>query len=367
MITYYIGAGASCGTKEEQALPLVSNLPNRLNDLATNSYLSAWYKKKFGEKKGLDFSDFNNQSKPEFIPKSEKEVVDDFVSNLYWLSKHSKNHISIDTFAKKLFIRNDYESLQQLKRLEATLSTYFILEQFNRFDKRYDAFFASIIKNDAFALPSNLRIVSWNYDWQFEIAYSAFCNLQNITDIQSKLNTYSKFNNINNIDKNINLFTLLKLNGTCGFYNTSNERFHNQINKIPSAINESDELINESIKSYWTSLYDNDNKNILSSTLSFSWEDEPVMTRNVRSGIVQITKSITQQTKVLVVIGYSFPYFNRDVDREIIRSMNLDKVYIQSPDAEKIKIRFRSILPDFDENRIIQWAETDQFLIPDEF
>jgi hypothetical protein len=38
----------------------------------------------------------------------------------------------------------------------------------------------------------------------------------------------------------------------------------------------------------------------------------------------------TQDTEQVVVIGYSFPFFNRQTDREIFGSMaNLTKIYVQ--------------------------------------
>jgi hypothetical protein len=39
----------------------------------------------------------------------------------------------------------------------------------------------------------------------------------------------------------------------------------------------------------------------------------------------------TDKTEVLVSVGYSFPFFNRDIDRRIIHNMGkLKKVYLQA-------------------------------------
>jgi|SRR6187402_223846 len=75
------------------------------------------------------------------------------------------------------------------------------------------------------------------------------------------------------------------------------------------------------------------------------------------------------ETEVLVVIGYSFPFFNRDVDREIIRSMSkLRKIYIQDCNPENIKSRFLSILPDWEKNnvQIIPVNDVTEFFLPPE-
>lgn len=75
------------------------------------------------------------------------------------------------------------------------------------------------------------------------------------------------------------------------------------------------------------------------------------------------------ETEILVVIGYSFPFFNREVDRKIIRAMtNLKKIYIQDCVPENIKSRFLSILPDWRERKIeiISVDDVSEFFLPPE-
>jgi len=75
----------------------------------------------------------------------------------------------------------------------------------------------------------------------------------------------------------------------------------------------------------------------------------------------------TSNTMILVVIGYSFPFFNRDVDRLIIGEMkNLLKVYIQDPYAADVKETFQAINDRIDPNMIIPLDNTKQFLLPPE-
>jgi len=69
----------------------------------------------------------------------------------------------------------------------------------------------------------------------------------------------------------------------------------------------------------------------------------------------------------LIVIGYSFPFFNREIDRKIIGNMEeLEKVYFQAPDAETIKERFQAIRDDIDEKLLVTKKDIGQFLIPNE-
>ena len=50
--------------------------------------------------------------------------------------------------------------------------------------------------------------------------------------------------------------------------------------------------------------------------------------------------------RILVIIGYTFPFFNREIDREIFSNMpNLEKIYVQDPNADKVKVSLKSILP----------------------
>lgn len=345
MITYYFGAGASA-----LALPVVDRMPSEMLMMATNSKASHLFKDASGgiviPKAELMITADN--------PVSEIEIWEDFSRNLLWLNEEGRNHTSIDTFAKKLFVRKDFSSL---KKLKATLSTFFTLCQVQNFDKRYDAFFATLIDEDPFSLPSNIRIISWNYDWQFEKAYSEYSDLKSLNDLQRKLNVISKFFDGKNDPIK---FSLTKINGSVGFYSPIKSPF-NYVNVLPS--NDFEIESKKVLKTYADFLFEKGND--WESTLSFSWEPE-----QEKGNIINAAKENIHDCEVLVIIGYSFPNFNRRVDREIIGSIkNLKKIYIQTlkESAENVKIRFKAILPDFPDNRIILWTDCDQFLIPDEY
>jgi len=324
--------------------------------MARNSKLYNFFLEKGGEP-GLKF---NSEHHKKFS--DTKEVLGDFIENLLWLSAEGLNHVSIDTFAKKLWIRKEYALL---KRLKITLSCFFILSQIEKWDKRYDAFFATIINKDPFDLPSNLKIISWNYDYQFERAYSEFTGIKDLHGNQNKLNIISKHDEGR---ANINQFSLTKLNGTTGFYSPT--KSHK--NLVDSFSTDFNTVVAKVLREYHKVLYE-DESTVCS--LSFAWEPEAGRETG-NSGVSKISNIVnvaienSKNSEILIVIGYSFPNFNRDVDRDIIRSMHkLKKVYIQAPpnDVENIKIRFRSILPDFDEKKIIPWPDCGQFLIPPEF
>ena len=102
----------------------------------------------------------------------------------------------------------------------------------------------------------------------------------------------------------------------------------------------------------------------LFSGLSFAWE----RFGKLEHDIVEYAKGETSETEVLVVIGYSFPYFNREIDREVIGNMkSLQKVYFQAPDADILKERFLSIRDDIESSSLLPRFDLEQFLLPNEF
>ncbi|WP_448529231.1 hypothetical protein [Raineya sp.] len=140
---------------------------------------------------------------------SKAEIHKTLIEDIEWLLSHSENHASIDTFAKKLFIKGKHDDLNKLK---AAFSVYLIVEQLiNKADKRYDSFYASLLNHNYYEFPPNLRILSWNYDSQFELAFSDYTDSKNIDSNKSYLNVITKYT----YDKpRGSKFCLLKLNGT---------------------------------------------------------------------------------------------------------------------------------------------------------
>src|SRR5215217_3118752 len=82
-VTYLIGAGASAG-----CLPVVSQIPERLLDF----YKFVHDNRSGSEEEGFEFG------------YTLKQMEDDFLQELQVIIDESKNHQSIDTYAKKLRI-----------------------------------------------------------------------------------------------------------------------------------------------------------------------------------------------------------------------------------------------------------------------
>lgn len=332
-ITYLFGAGASYG-----ALPIVEEIPERLK-LLVDSFLDP----------KLLLSD--NETFPESfrvkLPYSKQTYQRELISDLNWIYNASSKHASIDTFAKKLYLKGDSVSL---KKLKIALSAFFVFEQTkNNPNSRYDAFFASIL-NREMKIPDNIKIVSWNYDYQFERAYSEFVGNFDLDSLQVRLNVQSKNKKLEEE------FSIYKLNGTTTIYDNNPRGGFSFIKNIndPFSLSVIEQITHSyalmtSTKDYWQ-------------TLSFAWERNYAESNYIDRVFSQIDDSVA-----LVVIGYSFPFFNRDVDRAILsRLESLQKVYIQSPDAIDVAERFSAVKADFDKNNIVPVTNVKQFYLPNE-
>ena len=63
--------------------------------------------------------------------------------------------------------------------------------------------------------------------------------------------------------------------------------------------------------------------------LSFAWEEEEIQFPSISLSIVELAKKLTFNSSVLVIVGYSIPFFNREIDMDIINYMIVDSIYIQ--------------------------------------
>lgn len=344
-IVYLFGAGASFGKRAAddkneilEGLPIVSEFPVQIDRLVEK----------------IQNQKFSLPASQQGTSDESKKLIDE----LKWLKESSEKHQTVDTFAKKLRVseghNNDYD------RLKNAISVFLTLMQlFNKPDSRYDAFFANILGNSYYKLPENVSILSWNYDCQFEIAHAAYSKRQSLNAIWDDLNIKGKTTKSRN--DNYIPFSITKLNGTAlmfedngSFDSTFFDAFFNR--QGMSEI------------SYVTTAYiDTLNSKNVRNALSFAWEG-----CDTEFEKLYISKAI--DAEILVIIGYSFPFFNREVDREIIRNMvNLKKVYIQDPFCEYVKDSFEAVLSEEQLEKVVSGQikivfkkSCSQFLIPNE-
>jgi hypothetical protein len=197
-------------------------------------------------------------------------------------------------------------------------------------DLRYDAFLASII-DDHGKLPP-MTILSWNYDAQFELAYSGYSTESRyIPFLWKRLNVLNK-TYASDFKPNAD-FAMIKLNGTAFF---SDMRCRDEIYGSNEAgirdcfFGGERKTMVQCGADYLSSVCHN--------RLSYAWEKDGF--EKMKGDII----SRVRDTEELVVIGYSFPYVNNSVDTFIVKNMrNLQKVIIQDPNPEEIEERIRTM------------------------
>ena len=347
-VTYLLGAGASA-----KSLPVVSNMKDRFRRF--NSFIS----------RNID------------IPN--KEIVIDLMNLCL---KQIEAHASVDTFAKKLYLQDTFKmsAKAELFIIKHYLSLFFIAEQsafykefksesgemiapFPVIDPRYDPFLATLLQKSGkkVLLPENVNIVSWNYDYQLELAYTAFakCSLQ---DALIQFNEIPTSNSLGPRGK------IFKLNGTAAMYFDENEKSPSHLlsnGKEEFDLSDFKNLLESfaALKSVILSSNDHYRKPYI----NFAWEDSPFKRNNAED-----LKNVLRQTKILVIIGYSFPNFNRLVDRELFKHLtSLEKIYYQTEEKfiKSLTIRLQEGIMkhnnDYAERlSVVDYTDIDQFCIP---
>ncbi|TLF46921.1 hypothetical protein [Maribacter aurantiacus] len=341
-ITFLFGAGASA-----DKLPVVQAIPHVMEK--TIDFIQQ-------EKFKLSNSDNFENRLIQGEPKSKQYYLELLISELKWLKKMSMTHASIDTYAKKLSITG---SFGELRRLKIAASAFFAINQVRtewsekRIDPRYDSFFASIMDSEM-GLPENLNVVSWNYDFQFEMAYMEYSNqYKDIDTAGMGLNVKSKF-----MGKRRTVgFSIMKLNGSASFHSPDGQSRHHFVDTFDLTLNE--DFLNKLVEQY--AIFSTNTELIPS--LSFAWENDT----HSLNPIVQYSARELRQTEILVIIGYSFPFFNRNVDKQILGGMHqLKKIYYQDLNADKLQSRLSAIL-NVSHIEVVPYKEVGQFFIPYEF
>lgn len=354
--TYLLGAGASA-----LAIPLIIDFANQLLKFAG-------YIEKFVFDDDSFHISYHIDSKP-------SELKERFSKDIIWLSNECLTHSSVDTFARKLYLANRRTELTKLKGI---VSEFLLMKQIqNGIDKRYDAFFASILDkiDSRLILPKNVKILSWNYDKQIEYSIAQFKNPCDDKIIENFLQVSPR---AEGTAINLDDFCLFKLNGAIG------GTIKNDVDFVPLIMDYS--LVGDKIT---TEIEQNIIKNMLFRyysieqsifnesyygkvenideypTIMYSWERNPVF-EYVRTNALEATK----RTEILVIIGYSFPTFNRNLDKKLLKNMgNLKKVFIQSPvgSIKGVTQRFKSIYEYNSGIDIEEITNVDEFYIPFEF
>lgn len=318
-VTYLLGAGASAN-----ALPVINELPGRLG-LFKDLLLERIY-------------DENEPPTPiyQFDTKIAK-IASLLVFEIEWVLEELVSHSTIDTLAKRFYLISSRHG--DLERLKKVLYIYFLFEQgYNSTeirtgikkevpDKRYDSLIATYISPviDKLEIPGNIKIVTWNYDIQFDLAYSKYLPSTPLENVREKIQIFPN-SSTNNCSFDHQKFGIVHLNGIInGVFDW----------KITSDLSYDFDSTDIEIREFLSKLcesFNNLRKEELS-YLTYSWEDPQNFPNTIqeKNNLKEIAAEIFKNTHILVVIGYSFPIFNRGVDKELMKNLrtNIQQIYIQ--------------------------------------
>lgn len=288
------------------------------------------------------------------LTKEEQVSVSNLSAGLISLSEMSKKFGTVDTYAKKLFLEGNDIKLEELKK---NLSFYFLYKQIldKKVDKRYYAFLASLLEvgEQYVKWPEKVKIISWNYDFQLELALLDFNS--NISKLTKILYEYKIFP-IKNENPN-----LIHLNGIAGIFNKSDNKISDLYDRAPHS--DFVTFLKSTIPFYGE--YHDREELFFTNLIKFAWEKENIYHEN----LIKEISNIVSQTKALTIVGYSFPFFNRDIDQIIFNSFKNNtiknkKIYCQNKtDGEALKSQFQ-IGTAID---IIEIPQVEKFHIPHEF
>lgn len=354
-IVYLLGAGASRGKRTwdnnpnhsksgqnknliTEGLPIVNELPDRLEYVA-NLLLDYKF-----DTQTADYVTFVNQ-----FSQGLGDCLSQIAHDLRELIEQCKVHASIDTYAKKLWLTNDTETFDKVKGL---IGFYFTIEQIiNEPDKRYDTFLASVLEKESRNLPEDLFILSWNYDSQISIACRNYGESYDLPTCD-RMSAHTVKDDTN--------FKIIQLNGSAVLSTLVNALYC-----IDYSSPVADRLTINTLAALLTA-YAKGSANF-KSHIAFAWEDTN------QKKLDSIVSQKIDDAQVLIVIGYSFPFFNRNVDRKVFSLMpKLSKIYIQSPNPEEVEQSMKAAFSQFQtsnqhlNNNIVKLSNVEQFYLPAE-
>jgi hypothetical protein len=375
-VTYLLGAGASAGENFLSRKRSPDGIPKRTTSVIpvvahfTDSLIS--YLEHIGN------TTSSGQLGSALVSSTKRKVlIGQFKSEMPRFIDDLRMHQSVDTLARKYFVKYGVDS-RQLTFLKFCVSSFLVARQFEfGVDARYDLFFSAIGERceiGGLEVPDSVAIVSWNYDNQLELSLNGFHEKGSYQELRGKLNLFPQTSEKKSAFSH-DSFSVLKLNGTCDLVKifSDEKKINDRIDYLPYADYDLEKMtlkfsgnrqwLKDCILKVYDEQFNEPRKH--GSLLSFSWEHEPVL-EEIRSN----ASTIAERTHVLVVIGYSFPTFNRKMDRVFIEGLmkgeQLQKIYVQvtEKDFVSVKSRLSALLPKNHNAEIEFVPQLDEFYVP---
>jgi len=306
-VLYLLGAGASANAISPNQ-NLATNMINVSDELKNNTVY------RIGGK--FEIPQCGYSKSYEFI---HSQVVD----SLRYYGALAQKHQSVDTLAKKLLIKGDVSGYNRLK---ATLGIYFfIVQAAGSLDSRYDSFFASLIQSEGgISFPDDVAIISWNYDTQLEGSLKEFMPKSKMEDVREQLKIVESYDG-RKIEGNE--FFTYKVNGTASLVFDSSGKAMPFTEEWGTSINK--EIAINILEFYAKNSIPEEARTKVKfnrTGLQYCWENI-----EEREAEFKRLKNRLNDVQTVVVIGYSFPFFNRSFDRLFFEDMEyLRDIYIQT-------------------------------------
>ena len=285
-VTYLLGAGASVG-----AVPAVGKFNLALSTLAT-----AREQQSFEALIGLGILDGN-----------EKDAALQQMQSYRWPEKlqsaaqMAARFGTVDTYAKSLSLKQQNNLLIDLKHcIDLTIT----LKQAERgVDPRYYGWLSALMnrnqQNGEVSFPPGINILSWNYDNQIEMALADLLHPRLGLALQSEEFIASEI---------VNFPFYHKLNGRSGGLSTRlGAQGHERVVEMLLNAQEYGEDLRNEIAGHVAGQKIHPQPNI-----SFAWDGRFESNKDA-------IREAVATTEILVVVGYSFPAFNRKIDTEIFK------------------------------------------------
>lgn len=234
----------------------------------------------------------------------------------------------------------------------------------DRLDSRYVEWLSTCLirrEDRSLVFPDNFKILSWNYDHQLEKAINVFIS-NDLWSLQKRFKIFPltdktlQSNELNELIEENKESWIIKINGTGGFSQEDPRHPLFDVNKHVLNNDTWEMMIKRVFQYDRLAIQGEDNK------LTFAWENSKVENEAAR----ELAKWHIHNAKIVVVIGYSFPNFNREIDREIFSEFQGEKIYVQDPIADEIIQKLDGIKPGL-KDKAVPVKSKGAFTIPDEF
>lgn len=344
-ITYILGAGASF-----YAVPTVEEMKKIDRVLFYSGTINEVLLELFEQDLPLQLEDIS-------------DLYNKFIAEVDDVLREISGTFSFDTLAKFAFLKGDEIEYERIKFFLQEVFLYWHLvtpcsvqksrsEDYNskqKIDPRYEAFLATICKRDGEGLvfPSNINIISYNYDYQIEETLKSL--LQNNEELEEVINLLPtqkpEKNGIPSLIKvNSSISSRIQINKDDNqFINESRMTEYDNIGRDDKKKNK---YIIETLKRYYSfcefkkdSINGVDNTSYKRSGIKFSWDEfEP--TQQAKQKAIEIVR----ESDEIVVIGYSFPTFNKEFDYQMVSAIRQGtKVTVQDLTSKPILDRLRQM------------------------